>query len=88
MSALGASQNPLYVVEYRLPVPELPTTTVTTLLYGVSSRSSGLASTGGSASSTMRSIDSKVDRTRPVLPGVSGSPLIRVRSVRWRATAA
>ena len=33
MSALGASQNPLYVVEYRLPVPELPTTTVTTLPY-------------------------------------------------------
>ncbi len=54
---------------------------------GVSSRSTGLA-TGCSASPAMRSRDSKADRRRPARRCVSGTPAIRVRSVRCCATAA
>ncbi len=62
------------------PQPQLSRT-------GVSSCLTGLAWTGCSVSPAVRSIDSKADRTRPARRRVSGSPVIRVRSVRCRATA-
>src|SRR5215212_2075406 len=62
------------------PQPQLSRT-------GVSSCLTGLAWTGCSVSPAVRSIDSKADRTRPARRRVSGSPVIRVRSVRCRVTA-
>src|SRR5215213_9469280 len=54
---------------------------------GVSSCSTGLASTGCFASPVMRSMDSRADRRRPARRSVSGTLVVRSRSLRWRATA-
>jgi hypothetical protein len=55
---------------------------------GVSSCSTGLAWTGCSTSPAVRSTDSKAERTRPARRGVSGSPVVRGRSLRrYRATS-